>query len=74
MLIYKIFKLTLYKLGLIPSSLGSNKNSNTKLHLGVATNFFDKIGNLLGKCDLYNRNSPHYGGIKILQYLNNGIQ
>jgi hypothetical protein len=58
-LIYKIFQLTLYKLGLIPSSLGSNKNSNTKLHGGFATNFFDKkIGKLWGKCVLYN-GSPH---------------
>jgi hypothetical protein len=29
-LYYKIFKLTLYKLGLIPSSLGSSENSNNK--------------------------------------------
>jgi len=48
---YKIFKLTLYKLGLIPSSLGSNENSNTELHGGIATKFFDrKIGKLWGSC------------------------
>jgi hypothetical protein len=50
-----MFKLTLYKLGLIPSSLGSNENSNTKLHGGIATNVFPKkIGNFFGKCVLCN--------------------
>jgi hypothetical protein len=50
-LCYKIFKLTLYKLGLIPSSLGLNENSNTKLHGGIATNVFPKkIGKSFGKC------------------------
>jgi hypothetical protein len=54
-LIYKIFELTLYKLGLIPSSLGSNENSNTKLHGAIATNVFPKkIGKILGKCVLCN--------------------
>jgi hypothetical protein len=53
---YKIFKLALYKLGLIPSSLGSNGNSNTKLHGGIVTNVFPKkIGKILGKCVLCNR-------------------
>jgi hypothetical protein len=37
---YEISKLTLNKLGLVPSSLGSNENSNTKLHGGIATNVF----------------------------------
>jgi hypothetical protein len=45
----------LYKLGLIPSSLGSNENLNTKLHGGIATNVFPKkIGKILGKCVLCN--------------------
>jgi hypothetical protein len=45
----------LYKLGSIPSSLGSNENSNTKLQGGIATNVFDKkIGELWGKGVLYN--------------------
>jgi len=52
---YKIFKLTLYKLGLIPSSLGCNENWNKKLHGGIATNVFDKkIEKILGKCVVYN--------------------
>ncbi len=52
---YRIFKLTLYKLQLIPSSLGSNKNSNTKLHGAIATNVFPKkIEKILGKCVLCN--------------------
>jgi len=32
----------LYNLGLIPSSLGCKENPNTKLHGGIARNFFDK--------------------------------
>ncbi len=39
---YKTFKLKLYNLGLIPSSLGSKENPNTKMHGGIARNFFDK--------------------------------
>jgi len=34
---YKIFKLTLYKLGLIPSSLSLVQNSNTKLPRAIGT-------------------------------------
>jgi hypothetical protein len=35
--------------------LGSNENSNTKLHGGIATNVFDKkIGELWGKGVLHN--------------------
>jgi len=32
----------LYNLGLIPSSLGSKENPNTKLHGGIARNFLKK--------------------------------
>jgi hypothetical protein len=52
---YKTFKLKLYNLGLIPSSLGYKENPNTKMHGGIARIFFDKkIGKNLGKCVLYN--------------------
>jgi hypothetical protein len=52
---YKTFKLKLYNLGLIPSSLGFKENPNTKMHGGIAIKFFDKkIGKILGKCVFYN--------------------
>jgi hypothetical protein len=37
---YKTFKLKMNNLGLIPSSLGSKQNPNTKLHGGIARKKF----------------------------------